>query len=36
MKKYVSDIKPADLTVENIGEFIDNVFAGNIKPHLKS
>jgi len=36
MKKYESPNKPADLTVENIGSFLDDVLAGNIKPHLKS
>ena len=36
MKKFESPNKPADLTVENIGKFLDDVLAGNIKPHLKS
>jgi len=36
MKKFESPNKPADLTVENIGSFLDDVLAGNIKPHLKS
>jgi protein disulfide isomerase len=36
MKKYESDSKPADLTIENIGSFIDDVISGKIKPHLKS
>jgi len=36
MKKYESPNKPADLTVENIGSFLDDVLSGNIKPHLKS
>merc|ERR1712032_1033451 len=36
MKKFESPNKPADLTVENIGSFIDDVLGGKIKPHLKS
>ena len=36
MKKYASDTKAADLTVEVIGKFIDDVLSGAIKPHLKS
>ena len=36
MKRYISPNKPADLTVENIGTFIDDVAAGNVKAHLKS
>jgi len=36
MKKYESPNKPADLTVDNIGSFIDDVLSGAIKPHLKS
>jgi len=36
MKKYASDTKPADLTVELIGKFIDDVLSGAVKPHLKS
>ena len=36
MKKYESENKPADLTIDNIGSFIDDVLSGKIKPHLKS
>jgi len=36
MKKFEAPTKAADLTVENIGQFIDDVLAGKIKPHLKS
>jgi len=36
MKKFESPNKPADLTVENIGSFLDDVLAGNLKPHMKS
>lgn len=36
MKKYESETKPADLTVDNIGTFLDDVLAGKVKPHLKS
>jgi len=36
MKKFESPNKPADLTVDNIGSFLDDVLAGNLKPHLKS
>jgi len=36
MKKYVCPTAAADLTVENIGKFADDVLNGNIKPHLKS
>jgi len=36
MKKFESPHKPADLTVDNIGQFLDDVLAGNLKPHLKS
>merc|ERR1711990_801850 len=36
MKKYEAPTKPADLTIDNIGSFIDDVLAGKIKPHLKS
>jgi len=36
MKKFQSPNSPADLTVDNIGSFLDDVLAGNIKPHLKS
>jgi len=36
MKKYVSDVKPADHTVDTIGAFVDGVNDGSVKPHLKS
>lgn len=36
MKKYVSDVKPADHTVETIGTFVEGVMDGSVKPHLKS
>lgn len=36
MKKFASDVKPADLTVENIGSWIDDVLSGKVAPHLKS
>jgi len=36
MKKYTSETNPADLTVDIISKFIDDVLAGNIKPSLKS
>lgn len=36
MKKYESETKPADLTVDNIGSFLDDVLSGKVKPHLKS
>lgn len=36
MLKYRSGIAAADLTVENIGKFADDLIAKNIKPHLKS
>ena len=36
MKKYASETKPADLTVDLIGKFIADVQSGAIKPHLKS
>lgn len=36
MKKYASDTAAADLTVDVIGKFIDDVKTGAIKPHLKS
>ena len=36
MKKYAADVKPADLTVDNIGAFIDDALGGKLKPHLKS
>jgi len=36
MKKYISDTKPADLTVDIITKFVDDVLAGKIAPSLKS
>lgn len=36
MKKYKSDAKAADLTVDTITKFVDDVKSGAIKPHLKS
>ncbi len=36
MKKYQSETKPADLTVEIITQFVDDVIAGKVAPHLKS
>jgi len=36
MKKYESPTKPADLTVESISSFVDDVMSGNLKPSLKS
>merc|ERR1711998_209516 len=36
MKKFAADVKPADLTVDNIGAFIDDALGGKLKPHLKS
>lgn len=36
MKKYAADVKAADLTVDNIGAFVDDALAGKLKPHLKS
>lgn len=36
MKKFQSPTAPADLTVESIGQFADDVLSGAIKPHLKS
>jgi protein disulfide-isomerase A1 len=36
MKKFNSETKPADLTVEAITKFVDDVKSGTIKPHLKS
>ena len=36
MKKFQSPHAAADLTVENIGQFLDDVLSGAIKPHLKS
>jgi len=36
MAKYASEVKPTDLTVENIGTFADGVIAGTITKHMKS
>lgn len=36
MKKFASETKPADHTVDSIWEFADGVLTGKIKPHLKS
>jgi len=36
MTKFTSEHAPADLTVENIGEFVDGIIAGTVKPFLKS
>lgn len=36
MKKYRFETPAAELTIENIGEFINGIKAGTIKPHLKS
>ena len=36
MKKFASEVAAADLTVDNIGKFVDDVLSGAIKPHLKS
>jgi len=36
MKKFQSPLAVADLTVENIGQFADDVLSGAIKPHMKS
>lgn len=36
MKKYASPTAAADLTIEIIGKFVDDVNSGAIKPHLKS
>ena len=36
MKKFQSDVKPADLTVDIITAFVDDVLAGKVAPHLKS
>lgn len=36
MKKFVSEVKPADHTVETIGKFVDDVVGGKISAHLKS
>lgn len=36
MKKYEAETKPADLTVEVITKFVDDVLAGAVSPSLKS
>jgi protein disulfide-isomerase A1 len=36
MKKFESPVKAADLTVESIGTFLDDVLSGKTKAHLKS
>lgn len=36
MKKYECPVKPADLTVASITQFVEDVSSGKIKPHLKS
>jgi protein disulfide-isomerase A1 len=36
MKKFNAPHAASELTVANIGEFIDGIKAGTIKPHLKS
>ena len=36
MKKYECATKPADLTVEKVTKFVEDVKSGAIKPHLKS
>lgn len=36
MKKYEAETKPADLTVDIISKFVDDVLAGKITPSLKS
>jgi len=36
MKKFQSDIKPADHTVDTITKFVDDVIAGKVSAHLKS
>lgn len=36
MKKFISETKAADLTVENIGTFVDEVIEGKLNAHLKS
>jgi len=36
MKKFACPTKAEDLTVENIGQFIDDIKSGAVKPHLKS
>lgn len=36
MKKYAAETKAADLTVDLVTKFVDDVLAGNIQPHLKT
>jgi len=36
MKKYACETKPADLTVDVIGKWADDVLSGAVKPNLKS
>jgi len=36
MKKYACDTKPADLTVDFIGKWLQDVLDGKFKPSLKS
>ena len=36
VKKYKSPMRPSDFTVENIGQFIDDVNAGVLDSYLKS
>ena len=36
MKKYSCDTKPADLTVDFIGTWLQDVLDGKLKPSLKS
>jgi protein disulfide isomerase len=36
MTKFTHDKAPADLTVDNIGAFVDGIKDGSIKPFLKS
>ena len=36
MKKLEAPTKPADLTVENIGTFIDDIFSGRLQEQIRS
>ena len=36
MKKYVSPLKPADLTLKEIGAFMDSVLDGTAEEYFKS
>lgn len=36
MKKFKSEVAPADLTVDSVTKFVDDVQSGAIKPYLKS